>query len=57
MTLSRRPQREAVAYRWLEGSSRFALVVQRIDYRVIGVPIINPDLTSEAFEDGCDATA
>jgi len=57
MTLSRRPQREAVAYRWLEGSSRFALVVQRIDYRVISVPIINPDLTSEAFEDGCDATA
>ncbi|GAA4571767.1 hypothetical protein [Planotetraspora kaengkrachanensis] len=40
------------AYRRLEGSSRLALVVQRIDLRAVGVPLINPDMTADAVEEG-----
>ncbi|GAA4596462.1 hypothetical protein GCM10023194_68740 [Planotetraspora phitsanulokensis] len=42
----------SAAYRHLEGSSRLALVVQRIDLHTVGVPFINPDLTAEAVKDG-----
>jgi hypothetical protein len=42
----------SASYRWLEGSSRLALVVQRIDYRALGVPIVNPDITADEFDAG-----
>jgi hypothetical protein len=38
------------AYRWLEGSDRLDLVVQRIDYRSLGVPVVCPDMSAAEFD-------
>jgi hypothetical protein len=37
-------------YRWLEGCDRLDLVVQRIDYPGLGVPVICPDMSAAEFD-------
>lgn len=49
---SRRAQEITRSYRWAEGSSRLGLVVQDIDYRALGVPMVNPDMSGDEFDRG-----
>ncbi|WP_144128235.1 hypothetical protein [Catellatospora sichuanensis] len=41
-----------LSYTALRFNRRMKLVKQAIDYRALGVPVINPDVTVEQFEDG-----
>jgi len=48
----RSPHARAITsvYRWLEGCERLDLVVQRIDYPGLGVPVICPDMNAAEFD-------